>query len=64
MVITPLQDPYAVKQDGSTPLTADWDAGLFDIKALSFSIGDNKLTTTEFGFLDGLNQLIRLVANS
>lgn len=59
MEIKSITDPYALYQDGSRSLTANWDAGSYDIKALSFSIGDNKLTTTEWAFLDGQNQAVK-----
>lgn len=44
---------------GSRGLSADWDAGAHDIKALSFSVGSNKLTTSEFGNLDGQDQAVK-----
>lgn len=50
--------------DGSRSLTANWDAGAYDItargiKATSFIIGDNTLDTTEWAYLDGLDQAVK-----
>lgn len=44
--------------DGTRLLTGDWDAGAFDIKAQSFSIGANTLNASEWGYLDGLDQAL------
>ena len=40
-------DPFSVHIDGSTPLTANWDAGAFDIKVLSAS--SKKMINTPIG---------------
>jgi hypothetical protein len=45
--------------DGTQALTGNWNAGSFDIKATSFSVGSNTLTTSEFGYLDGQNQALK-----
>jgi len=49
-------------QDGSTPLTDNWDVGNFDISNIdslnstSIIIGANTINTLEWAYLDGLNQ--------
>lgn len=55
--------PLVLRKDGSVGLTADWPAGAYDIKALSFSIGANKLTTSEWAFLDGQDQAVKTTDN-
>jgi lysophospholipase L1-like esterase len=40
-------------------LTGNWNAGSFDIKATSFSVGANTLTTSEWAYLDGQNQAVK-----
>lgn len=47
MQIVPLIDPGALRQDGSKPLTADWNAGAYDIKAATFSTGSYTFTIDE-----------------
>ncbi len=51
-------DNKYVRRDGTTALTAAWDSGAFDIKAISFSIGAFTLNAQEWGFLDGQDQYV------
>jgi len=52
-------DSDVLKKDGSVALTANWDAGSYDIKAGSFTIGTNTLGSDEFGYLDGIDQALK-----
>lgn len=58
-----IADAKYVRRDGTTALTAAWDAGLFDIKSTSFSIGANTLDTQEWGYLDGQDQALKTTDN-
>ena len=53
-----IADAKYVRRDGTTSLTAAWDAGAFDIKNISYSIGANTLDTQEWAFLDGQDQSV------
>jgi len=53
-VVIPLYDPYAIHQDGSDALTANWDAGAYEIESDSFTDGTATLTG---GDLTGLTSI-------
>ena len=53
-------DPFSVRKDGTTPLTANWDAGAYNITAQYFNGSGEYLTgvyfdTNPFGFYNSTN---------
>ena len=53
-------DPFSVRKDGTTPLTANWDAGSFNITAVTF-IGVLIGTANSSNYWDGFDSPIDLV---
>lgn len=59
MNIYPLIDPYALRQDGSKPLTANWDAGIYSIKTSRNLIIDSDI----YGLKLGDDEDIKIYSN-
>jgi len=59
MEIFPLIDPYALRQDGSKPLTANWNAGAYDITTAGTVQGgtltDGTLSINSGSITNGVN---------